>query len=140
LGEDLARQQEYSDRTAELIDEEVREILSGALDAVCRDFERLRPGLDAMVCLLVEKEALSGEEALAAVRGAVGPEEQAMLRGSAVTPSSPSVSMGEAMRRDTETEAEPAEAGDGEGGEPEGEGTSEDRERERSEQEQAGIA
>jgi cell division protease FtsH len=126
LGEDLARQQEHSDRTAELIDEEVREILNDALDAVCRDFERLRPGLDAMVRLLVEREALSGEEALKAVRDAVGPEEQLMLRGDAVTPAH-SVDMGDAMRRDTETEVE-AEQGSPEAAEAP------------SEQEQAGMA
>jgi len=86
LGEDLARTSEYSDRTAELIDEEVREILTDALDEVCEAFERLRPGLDAMVEAMMEKETISGEEALQAVRDAVDPSERELLRGSAVSP------------------------------------------------------
>ncbi len=93
LGEDLARTSEYSDRTAELIDEEVREILSSALDEVCEAFERLRPGLDAMVEAMMDKETISGEEALEAIRDAVGADERALLRGSAVSPRASAVAM-----------------------------------------------
>jgi cell division protease FtsH len=81
LGEELARGHEYSDRTAELIDEEIREILATALDEVVAAFEELRPGLDRMADLLVEKESLTGEEALEAVRSALPAEQQARLRG-----------------------------------------------------------
>jgi cell division protease FtsH len=83
LGEELARGHEYSERTAELIDEEVREILAGALDEVVARFEELRPGLDAMADLLVERESLTGEEALAAVRGALPAAQRQLLRGRA---------------------------------------------------------
>jgi cell division protease FtsH len=83
LGEELARGHEYSDRTAELIDEEVRQILSAALQETIEAFTDLRAGLDAMADLLVDRESLTGEEALDAVRGALSPEQRARLRGRA---------------------------------------------------------
>jgi cell division protease FtsH len=85
LGEELGRGHEYSDRTAELIDIEVREILSTALDEVIADFTELRAGLDAMAELLVEKESLTGREALDAVRGALPEDLRRRLRGTATT-------------------------------------------------------
>ncbi|MPZ89370.1 MAG: ATP-dependent zinc metalloprotease FtsH [Nitriliruptorales bacterium] len=92
LGEELARGHEYSDRTAELIDEEVRQILINALQETVDVFTDLRAGLDAMAELLVEKESLTGEEALEAVRGALTPEQRGLLRGRAsVTETSESV-------------------------------------------------
>ncbi len=81
LGEELTRGHEYSDSTAEMIDREVREILTTALEEVVGAFKDLRPGLDAMAERLVEKESLTGEEALDAVRSAVGEEQRARLRG-----------------------------------------------------------
>jgi cell division protease FtsH len=83
LGEELARGHEYSERTAELIDEEVRAILGTALEEVVARFTELRAGLDAMADRLVERESLTGEEALAAVRGALTPEQRTLLRGRA---------------------------------------------------------
>jgi cell division protease FtsH len=81
LGEELARGHEYSDRTAELIDEEVRDILASALKDVVAAFEQLRAGLDAMADVLVEKESLTGKEALEVVKAAIPPDKQALLRG-----------------------------------------------------------
>ena len=83
LGEEIARGHEYSEKTAEVIDLEVRRILGDALDEVVDAFETLRPGLDAMAELLVERESLTGEEALEAVRGALTPEQRGRLRGRA---------------------------------------------------------
>ncbi len=83
LGEELARGHEYSERTAELIDEEVRAILGTALEEVVARFTELRAGLEAMADRLVERESLTGEEALAAVRGALTPEQRTLLRGRA---------------------------------------------------------
>jgi cell division protease FtsH len=83
LGEELARGHEYSDRTAEVIDEEVQRILGTALDETVERFIELRAGLDAMAELLVDKESLTGEEALEAVRGALPPEQRRLLRGRA---------------------------------------------------------
>jgi cell division protease FtsH len=83
LGEELARGHEYSEKTAETVDAEVQRMLTAALDDVVARFEELRPGLDAMADRLVEAESLTGEEALEAVRGAVGPDKQRLLVGSA---------------------------------------------------------
>ena len=83
LGEELARGHEYSEKTAEIIDAEVQRILSTALDEVVADFTELRAGLDAMAELLVDRESLTGEEALEAVRRALTPEQQRRLRGRA---------------------------------------------------------
>jgi len=83
LGEEITQGREYSDRTAELIDEEVRSLLTTALDDVIADFIELRAGLDAMADLLVEKESLTGRDALAAVRGALSATLRDRLRGSA---------------------------------------------------------
>ena len=83
LGEQLTAGNEYSDKTAELIDGEVRRLLTELLDETVERFEELRPGLDAMAELLVDRESITGEEALAAVRGAIGPEQRALLRGRA---------------------------------------------------------
>jgi cell division protease FtsH len=83
LGEEIARGHEYSERTAEIIDLEVRRILGDALDEVVESFEELRPGLDAMADLLVERESLTGQEALDAVRNGLPPELRHRLRGRA---------------------------------------------------------
>jgi cell division protease FtsH len=83
LGEELTRGHEYSERTAETVDAEVQRILTTALDEVCARFEELRPGLDAMADALVERESLTGQEALDAVRSALPPEKRALLRGRA---------------------------------------------------------
>ncbi|MGH8929088.1 MAG: ATP-dependent zinc metalloprotease FtsH [Egibacteraceae bacterium] len=83
LGEELTRGHEYSDATAEIIDAEIRRILTAALDETIARFANLRAGLDAMAELLVEKESLTGAEALAAVRGALSADQRAQLRGRA---------------------------------------------------------
>jgi cell division protease FtsH len=83
LGEQMSSGREYSDATAQRIDEEVREILSTALDEVVRDFTELRAGLDAMADLLIDKESLSGEEALHAVRSGLSEDQRRRLLGSA---------------------------------------------------------
>lgn len=68
LGEELGRGQEYSDEFAQRIDTEAHRILSTNLDDLVKRFTELRGGLDAMAEELVEREAISGKEALAAVK------------------------------------------------------------------------
>ena len=83
LGEEIARGHEYSEQTAQLIDEEVRAMLATALDEVVAEFIRLRPALDAMAEALVERESLTGQEALSAALRALPPRTRPRLRGSA---------------------------------------------------------
>jgi cell division protease FtsH len=89
LGEEITRGHEYSEQTAEIIDIEVRRLLTSALDEVVSAFSELRAGLDAMADELVEKESLTGQEALDAVRGALSPEQAQRLRGRATVPDMP---------------------------------------------------
>ena len=89
LGEELTRRHEYSERTAEIIDMEVRRMLGDALDEVIEDFEEMRPGLDALADALVDRESLTGQEALHAVREALPPELRAKLRGKATVTDMP---------------------------------------------------
>jgi len=89
LGEALATGHEYSDNTADLIDQEIRQILGTALDETIASFRDLRAGLDAMADLLVEKESLTGEEALEAVRAALTPDQRKLLRGRATVTDMP---------------------------------------------------
>ena len=85
LGEELARGSEYSEKTAEAIDAEVTRILRSALDEVVEKFERLRSGLDSLAEELVERETMTGQEALAAVRRGIDHDTaEELLRGSAV--------------------------------------------------------
>ncbi|MPZ72847.1 MAG: ATP-dependent zinc metalloprotease FtsH [Nitriliruptorales bacterium] len=89
LGEELTRGHEYSEKTAEVIDGEVRRILAEALADVVACFTELRGGLDAMADLLVERESLTGQEALDAVSGALTAEQRARLRGRATVTEMP---------------------------------------------------
>ncbi|MDP9405865.1 MAG: ATP-dependent zinc metalloprotease FtsH, partial [Actinomycetota bacterium] len=89
LGESIGTGSEYSDKTAEIIDAEVRRILTSALDEVVAAFTELRAGLDAMAAELVERESLTGEEALAAVRAALTHEQRSRLRGRATVTEMP---------------------------------------------------
>ncbi len=84
LGEELARGSEYSDHTAQVIDDEVGRMLRVSLEALVARFRELRGGLDSLVEELVESETLTGEQALAAIRRGIDPEQHQLLRGSAV--------------------------------------------------------
>ncbi|MEX2620584.1 MAG: ATP-dependent zinc metalloprotease FtsH [Egibacteraceae bacterium] len=112
LGEELARGHEYSEKTAETVDGEVQRILTTALDEVCARFAELRPGLDAMAEALVERESLTGEEALEAVRGALDAEQRHLLRGRAsVTETAESVQ--DAIHEDGQRDRDQAGVGSG---------------------------
>lgn len=109
LGEELARGHEYSEQTAEIIDREVQRMLTTALDALVKRFAELRPGLDALADLLVEKESLTGAEALDAVRSALDPARREALDGAQLVPTTPSMVRGE----DVPNPRQPETAGTG---------------------------
>ena len=110
LGEELTRGHEYSEQTAEIIDREVQRILTSALDELVASFAELRAGLDAMADLLVEKESLTGEEALRAARSALGPVQREALDGAQTIATTPKM-----VRPDdsADTPREPETAGSG---------------------------
>jgi cell division protease FtsH len=111
LGEELTRGHEYSEQTAEVIDREVQRILTSALDELVGKFGELRPGLDAMADLLVEKESLTGDEALAAARAALDPSRRVALDGAQSVSTTPAMVRGAG---DVDGDGN----GDGDGGEP----------------------
>jgi cell division protease FtsH len=111
LGEELARGHEYSEQTAEIIDREVQRILTVALDELIERFTKLRPGLDALADRLVEKESLTGQEALDAVRSALDPVERQELDGAQTIATTPAMVRGDGDSPDAPREPEAAASG-----------------------------
>ncbi len=62
LGRDISRTQKHSNRTAELIDEEVKNIIMTAKSKARKILEDNRDKLDYLVEMLIKKETLTGEE------------------------------------------------------------------------------
>ena len=62
LGRDISRTQKHSNKTAELIDEEVRRIVVTAKDKAKKILEANRTKLDNLVKALIERETLNGEQ------------------------------------------------------------------------------
>jgi cell division protease FtsH len=111
LGEELARGHEYSEQTAEVIDREVQRILSAALDELVERFSHLRPGLDALADRLVEKESLTGQEALETVRTALDPVMREALNGAQTIAAMPAMVRGDGERPEPSREPEAAASG-----------------------------
>ena len=63
LGRELTRTQDYSQKTAERIDEEVSRLLSEAHDKARRHLEEHRDAMEALVKALLAHETISGEDA-----------------------------------------------------------------------------
>lgn len=61
LGQEIARGREYSDDTARLIDEEIREIVGEGYARAETTLKRHRRTLDELAAALVEEEEISGE-------------------------------------------------------------------------------
>ena len=110
LGEELARGHEYSERTAEVIDREVQRILTVALDKLVERFKELRPGLDALADLLVEKESLTGQEALEVVRSALDPVQREALAGAQAIAATPAMMHGAGAGAGEQSPREPETA------------------------------
>ena len=62
LGRDISRSQKHSNKTAELIDDEIKAIITKAKDTARKILEENRDKLDNLVKSLIEKETLTGEE------------------------------------------------------------------------------
>jgi cell division protease FtsH len=65
LGEQIARQRDYSEETAQEVDQEVRRILKEAAARARDTLEAHRHGLDRVAELLLEKEEITGAEVMA---------------------------------------------------------------------------
>ncbi|MBK8871107.1 MAG: ATP-dependent zinc metalloprotease FtsH [Elusimicrobia bacterium] len=85
LGRELGEGQNYSDQTAQIIDEEVKRLIAEAQERVKKILTDHRAALDTLAKRLIEKEVLNGEEINAIVDGG-GPER---VQTAAVPPVSP---------------------------------------------------
>jgi len=87
LGRELAQRREISERTSELVDEEVKRIVDTAYRRAREILERKRPILDALAAALLERETLERDEIQAVVAGQPLPprRESPVLGGSAAS-------------------------------------------------------
>ncbi len=62
LGRDISEQRDYSERIAEMIDDEVRELIDRARDSARAILSANRDKLDVLANTLMEKETIEGKE------------------------------------------------------------------------------
>jgi cell division protease FtsH len=74
LGRELSQHRDYSEKTAQLIDEEVRHIIAGAYDTARSLLEEKSEALVAIAEALLEREVLDVEQVRVLVRGEELPE------------------------------------------------------------------
>jgi cell division protease FtsH len=74
LGKEIAEQRNYSEKIAEEIDEEVRQIIDHAYHTARRVLQENRAKLDQLVQVLLEKETVEGEELKALLEAPPGQE------------------------------------------------------------------
>jgi cell division protease FtsH len=72
LGREISEQRDYSERLAEEIDEEVREIIDRAHEVARTIVRENRPKLDQLATKLLEVETLEGEELLTLMASSIG--------------------------------------------------------------------
>ena len=76
LGRDMSREPRFSDKTSEIIDEEVKRIVEEAEDRALEILKKHKEQLQALAEKLIEKEILDGEEVEKIVNGsAIAPEK-----------------------------------------------------------------
>lgn len=73
LGHEIAQRREYSEATAQEVDEEVKKILKEAFSRAVDVLRKYREGLDRLAKRLVEKEEISGKEVLELVNAPGSP-------------------------------------------------------------------
>src|SRR5690606_12696601 len=78
LGRDISEERDYSERTAEEIDAEVRRLIDQAHETCRRVLSEHRDKLDELAGLLIEQETVEGDEllrVLGAAEGRPAPDE-----------------------------------------------------------------
>ncbi|HVM42091.1 MAG TPA: AAA family ATPase, partial [Gemmatimonadales bacterium] len=90
LGRELAQRREISERTSELVDEEVKRIIDEAYRRAREILEGKRATLDALAAALLERETLEREEIVAVVAGRpLPPRRETPALGAAAEPAAP---------------------------------------------------
>jgi cell division protease FtsH len=69
LGREVVQRREISDRTAQLVDEEVKSILTNAYSEATRILKERRAALDRLAAALLERETLEREQVEMVVAG-----------------------------------------------------------------------
>ncbi len=76
LGREVSRSRDYSDKTAEAIDEEVSRLIREAHDRACALLRDHREAVEKIVALLLEKETVDGEVVAQFVKNTTEPESK----------------------------------------------------------------
>ena len=98
LGRDIAEQRDYSERTAEEIDEEVRRVVDEAHERCRRVLEEHSDKLAELAASLMEVETIEGDDLmrlLGPAENRIIPDEEAVAVTSDVPPSAPSSAGGQ---------------------------------------------
>jgi cell division protease FtsH len=82
LGRELVQRREYSEHTAQQVDQEVKRILDEAYDRAREVLETSRSLLESLAAALLERETLDREEVEALARGETLPPAERKRRGS----------------------------------------------------------
>ena len=102
LGRDIAEQRDYSERTAEEIDQEVRRLVDEAQDRCRRVLNEHRDKLDELAAKLVEVETLDGDE----LTRLLGPAEGRRMPDDEPAPLPPSTTPPSAAGSEDDTDEE----------------------------------
>jgi len=87
LGRELAQRREISERTSELVDEEVKRIIDTAYRRAREILEGKRPLLDALASALLERETLERDEIMLVVSGQpLPPRKETPVLGAGTPP------------------------------------------------------
>ena len=81
LGREVSRSRDFSEMTAQAIDEEVSRLVREAHDRARAILESKREAMDAIVALLLEKETVDGRDIERIVKGEPATEETASIDG-----------------------------------------------------------
>ena len=103
LGRDIAEQRDYSERTAEEIDQEVRRLVDEAQDRCRQVLAEHRDKLDELAAKLVEVETLDGDE----LARLLGPAEGRHMPDDEPAPLPPSAPPSAAGSEDEADEEQP---------------------------------
>jgi cell division protease FtsH len=91
LGREIAQRREISERTSELVDEEIKRIIDAAYRRAREILEGKRAVLDALAAALLERETLEREEIMLVLAGQpLPPRRELPLVGAPPTPSAAS--------------------------------------------------
>ena len=88
LGEDMAKTRNYSEHTAQLVDEDVKRILARAYDRARALVKEYRQAMDEVAHALLTQELITGDvvrDAVARVKGELPPTTTQVIRPTTIS-------------------------------------------------------